>query len=273
MPLPVINLVVIQPSGYLHSLGFLDQARYFRYQFRRLGAEVTISKNRLREDAVNIVFGAHLGFCTDWLQRHACIFVNLEQLGAGGAVVPAAYLDLLRRSAVVDYDVANARVYSREPEQVPLVSFLHAPYLDDGAAPDLASRPIDLLFFGSVNERRRAFLERVEACGVQVTMFDHPLYGPERDAYVLHSKAVLSCHFYESSRFEQARAFHALSLGTPVIAERTMQTAAPKAFDDAVFWLADRSSPSRLRRRPPTSSRPSAAMTPAKTTPSCWRSR
>src|ERR1700710_880842 len=99
-----IHLAIMQPAGYVHSLGFLDQARYFRHQFRRLGARVTMAKNRLREDAVNFVFGAHLGFPTEWQRRHACVFVNLEQLGHGGAAVSADYLALLAGSAVVDYD-------------------------------------------------------------------------------------------------------------------------------------------------------------------------
>jgi hypothetical protein len=59
---PAIHLAIIQPAGYVHSLGFLDQARYFRHMFRRQGAKVTMAKNRLREDAVNFVFGAHLAF-------------------------------------------------------------------------------------------------------------------------------------------------------------------------------------------------------------------
>src|ERR1700756_5887573 len=75
--LPAIHLAIMQPAGYVHSLGFLDQARYFRHQFRRLGATVTMAKNRLREDAVNFVFGAHLGFPADWQERHARIFLHL----------------------------------------------------------------------------------------------------------------------------------------------------------------------------------------------------
>lgn len=236
-PLPSIHIAVMQPAGYVHSLGLLDQARYVRYQLRRLGATVTVAKNRLREDSLNIVFGAHLGFPEDWRRRHACIFFNLEQLGNGGAAVSEAYLKLLRTSAVADYDAANVRAYANDPADVPLLRFLHAPYLDAAESLPLADRPIDLLFFGSMNARRRAFIDRIEATGVSVAMFDHPLYGAERDAYIRQSKAVLNCSFYDSARFEQARVFQCLSMGTPVISERRPDARAPAAFDDAVFWI------------------------------------
>ena len=75
-----VHLCIIQPLGYVHSLGFLDQARYLRFQFRRFGAEVTLAKNRLKHDAVNVVLGAHLGFDAELRKRYACIFFNLEQM-------------------------------------------------------------------------------------------------------------------------------------------------------------------------------------------------
>lgn len=244
MTLP-LHLAIIQPPGYVHSLGFLDQARYFRYQFRRLGHEVTIAKNRLREDAVNFVFGAHLGFPSDWNDRHVCLFVNLEQLGQGGSRQSAAYLDLLRSHAVVEYDAANIPVYRSGATDVPLVNFLHAPYLAATAPVPLEDRPIDLLFFGSINDRRRRLFDRIEATGIQISMFDHPLYGPERDHFIRLSKAVLNCHFYDSARFEQSRAFSCLSLGTPVISERTADTRPPAAYEDAIFWF-DAARPERV---------------------------
>ena len=235
---PAIHLAIIQPAGYVHSLGFLDQARYFRHMLRRLGANVTIGKNRLREDAVNFVFGAHLGFAADWQERHACVFVNLEQLGDGGAKVNPDYLALLRRSAVVDYDAANVPAYAEDADDVPIFSFGYGSYLDE---PTLAleERPIDLLFFGSVNARRQQFIARVEAAGFNVATFDSPVYGTERDEFIRRSKAVLNCHYYESNRFEQARAFHCLSLGTPLISEYTPTTAPAPAFIDSVLWLPE----------------------------------
>ena len=246
---PSFHIAVMQPSGYVHSLGFLDQARYVRYQLRRLGCAVTLGKNRLREDAVNLVFGAHLGFPTDWKVRNACIFVNLEQLGAGGAAVGGDYLQLLAGSAVADYDVANTAAYGANPADVPVLPFLHAPYLHDAQAVPLAQRPIDLLFFGSMNPRRRVFIDRVEACGVKVAMFDQPIYGAERDDFIRQAKAVLNCHFYETSRFEQVRVSHCLSLGTPVISERVAATHPPAAFEDAVFWVGEHELASFFRQR------------------------
>jgi SAM-dependent methyltransferase len=68
-------------------------------------------------------------------------------------------------------------------------------------------------------------------------MFDGPLYGPERDQFIAQAKAVVNTHFYESSRFEQARVAHCLSLGTPVIAERTPKTRPHPAFNECVLWI------------------------------------
>ena len=235
--LPDIHLCIVQPAGYVHSLGFLDQARYFRHQFRRMGAAVSLAKNRLRHDAVNFVFGAHLGFDAALRQRYSCIFVNLEQLGRGGAAVPPAYLRLLAGSAVVEYDADNIAAYTTHADDVPTFPLLCAPYLRPVGALPLEERPIDLLFIGSLNERRKALIQRIEATGRTVALFDAPTYGPERDQVILQAKAVLNAHFYESSRFEQARVSHCLSLHTPVISERTPQTRPHEAFEDNVFWF------------------------------------
>lgn len=239
--LPPVHLTVMQPAGYVHSLGFLDQARYVRHQLRRFGASVTLGKNRLREDAVNIVFGAHLGFPQAMRERHACMFFNLEQLGEGGAQVPADYLRLLQTSAVIDYDAHNVAAYTQHHEDVPIATFQYAPYLQGEPGTPLHERPIDLLFFGSMNARRRQFIERIEACGLSVSTFDAPIYGPERDAYIRQAKAVINCSFYESSRFEQVRVSHCLSLGTPVISHRSPRSTPPQAFEEAVFWVDDHS--------------------------------
>ncbi|WP_418319366.1 hypothetical protein [Piscinibacter sakaiensis] len=228
----------MQPSGDPSPLGFLDQARFFRWQFRRLGAEVTLAKNRLRHDAVNVVFGAHLGFDPALRERNSCVFVNLEQLGAGGKPVDEAYLRLLSTSAVIDYDVANCTTYTATPAAVPVIGFGHAPYLRQAVEVPIERRPIDILFFGAVNERRSRLIAQIEGAGRIVAAPPSLLFSAERDAYIAQSKVVFNCHYYDTARFEQARVFHCLSLGTPVVSERAASTAPPAQFEDSVFWVA-----------------------------------
>ncbi len=131
--LPAIHLCIQQPAGYVHSLGLIDQARYFRYQFRRFGAEVTIAKNRLRHDALNFVFGAHLGFEARLRERHAVRHREPRATRAGRRAGLRAYQQLLASSAVVDYDAENRAAYATDPDDIPIVPLLHAPYLAQGS--------------------------------------------------------------------------------------------------------------------------------------------
>ncbi len=231
-----INLVIIQPLGYVHSLGFLDIARALRHGLRRIGLNPSISKNRFREDCINWILGGHLGLRPEFVERHRCVFVNLEQIGQRGAPLPAEYLELLQRNPVLDYDAENLSSYRVPSQPAGLFEFSHVPYLDTKNSP-LRERQIDLLFYGSINERRRELFRRIEAAGVEVTHFDKPIYSEERDDYIRNSKAVLNCSFYETHRFEQVRAFHCLSMGTPLLTERIPNRDIPRRYSDSVFFF------------------------------------
>ncbi len=237
-----ICLVIIQPAGYIHSLGFLDSARYLRYQFTRLGIETTISKNKPRLDAINIVFGAHLGIPKVWERNFFCVYFNQEQLGLGGALVSPEYIQLLKDSHVIEYDPENLPTYSDQTgdnEHLRLIApLLNAPYLfDQSTRLRLQDRPIDLLFIGGLNDSRQSLISKIESCGISVSMFDHAMYGPERDRYIRQSKAVLNIPFYQSTRFEQTRVFNALSCGTPVVSLKRKDLQVNRAYTESVSWF------------------------------------
>jgi hypothetical protein len=237
--LPKIHVCLMAPEGYAHADALLDPALYVQHQLSRFGGEVSFGRNQLRAGAVNLVFGAHNGFDPRLRQAYSCIFVNLEQIGAGGANLPPAYLQLLRSSAVVDYDAANPQAYTQHPQDVPLVSFGHAPYLQPEAPLAWADRPIDVLFFGSLNERRVARIRRIEQAGRKVTVAPVPCYGAQRDALLRQAKVVVNLPFYDSARFEQVRAFMCLSSGTALMSERVPQLVAPEGFEHSVCWFTD----------------------------------
>lgn len=231
-----VNLSIVQPAGYVHSLIFLDVARALRHGLRRIGLNPILSKNRLRSDCINWILGGHLGFQPALLDRYRCVMVNLEQIGHGGAALPREYPELLRSCPVLDYDPGNLSAYRIPGIPAGLFEFSHVPYLDPSALP-IAERPIDLLFYGSVNERRRRLFDRIEAAGIPVTHFDKPIYADERDHYIRNAKAVLNCSFYESRRFEQVRAFHCLSLGTPVVTELIEGQTMPRRYSESLFFF------------------------------------
>jgi len=229
-----INLCVVQPEGNVHAAGFMDQARYFQYQFQRLGVRVEISVNQMYRNAINIIFGAHGGFFTTPIPGYKFVFVNLEQLGNGGASVHPAYIELLSNYPVIDYDYNNIEAY-RPCGSIPVISFGYAPYLAEQRSIEIEKRPIELIFFGSVNERRRQMLLSIQDSGIKLSLLRG--YGCDRDREIARARAVFNCHYYESARFEQARVFQCLSLGTPVISERTANTRPPAHFENSVFWV------------------------------------
>jgi hypothetical protein len=240
--MPSAHVCLMQQSGNVFSLGLLDPARYLAAQLERVGVRTTLARNRLRHGVLNVVVGGHLGFDPAWTREFPCVFLNLEQLGQGGYPVSEQYLDLLRDNPVIDYSPANVPSYRDSPADGVLIGFGSAPYLHPGKdLIPLRERPIDLLFFGSLNPRRRSLIAQIEKSGVQVALPDTLLYGPERDSIVRQAKAVLNIAFYETARFEQVRAFLVLSQGTAFISDkRALSGDHERAYADVVHWFDPR---------------------------------
>lgn len=240
--MPTAHVCLMQQPGNIFSLGLLDPAQYLVAQLERLGVTTTLARNRLRHGVLNIVVGGHLGFDPAWTREFACVFLNLEQLGQGGYPVSEQYLGLLRNNAVIDYSPANVPAYRNDTADGVLVGFGSAPYLHPGDdLIPLEDRPIDLLFLGSLNPRRRRFITQIEEAGVQVALPDTLLYGPERNGIIRQAKAVLNIAFYETARFEQVRAFLVLSQGTGLISDkRALSGEHERAYADFVHWFDPR---------------------------------
>lgn len=229
---PRIHLMSIMPQGMISSFAYADAIRHIFYKLKDLGVAVTMSMNSIDADAdANLVVGANSA--AGLLQDNRCTLLNLEQLGPGGFDRNGRYTEFLRHMPVVDYTHDNVQFYREKDENVFVLPFFYGKHLRGEVVP-FPERPIDVLFFGTLNERRSEAIAKIQALGVQVFVPDRPVYGPERDKLVANSKAVFNWGYYEANRFEQVRASVCLSLGTPFISERR---AAPAEYQDAVFWV------------------------------------
>src|SRR5439155_882319 len=80
-----------------------------------------------------------------------------------------------------------------------------------------AAQDIDVLFYGSLNERRAAVLRELARHANVRARFG--IYGAERDQLIARAKVVLNLHFYEAQLMEQVRIAYLLNNGCFVLSE------------------------------------------------------
>ena len=99
----------------------------------------------------------------------------------------------MARFPVWDYSQANVDVLRAAGHQ----RVSHVPL---GYVPELArvravpKQDIDVLFYGSRNERRNHVLAQLQARGLKVQAL-FGVYGEQRDQYIGRAKVVLNTHF------------------------------------------------------------------------------
>ena len=210
------HIVQIRPPGYVHAEALTELAECVYFGLRRLGLPVFYREPPDRP-ARQIVLGAHLlneeGI--KGLPANAILY-NSEQIFADSPWLRGAYREGLRTREVWDYSAENV---SRLQE----LGAANARHVPLGYVPELAriapaAEDIDVLFYGSVNERRKKILDELRARGLNVVTL-WGTYGEERDRAIARAKLVLCLHFYEAKVFEIVRVAYLLSNEKAVVAE------------------------------------------------------
>ncbi len=213
----VVSLV--KPEGYLHSEGLREIAETLLHGFRALGHGTELQENGWDPDALNVVVGWHLlDDAKARTRKGRGVLYNLEQMDALNEALRNRLIALSDRFEVWDYsrrnlDLLQAHGLKGTPRHLPI-----------GTVPELTRIPsapvqdLDVLFYGSVNPRRAAILEALQAAGLKVH-HAFGVYGAERDALIARAKVVLNLHFYEASIFEVVRVSYLLANRKAVVAE------------------------------------------------------
>jgi len=221
----------MQPPGYIHSLALLEAAEYVVAKSREVGFEASLSKNRILPTGLNIVFGAHINPQSQLNLGGNVVIFNSEQLPERSAWINADYKQVLSKYFIWDYSDFNLVKIKHDRKKV--VCFHHAAALNrivSAAVPEY-----DLVFYGSLNDRRKKILNSLREKHGLIVLDFYGLYGPERDLLLANTRAVLNLHFYDSQIFQQIRAFYPLTNGIPVISENFPLESAPDMYSDTVF--------------------------------------
>ena len=210
---------IVTPAGYAHQHAYDEVALGLAEAFAELGGSAPVVRDqRDLAGRTPIVLGPQLlpPAAAATLPDDSILF-NLEQADRQSPWMNEAYLSLLRRHAVVDYSGRNCAALAA-------FGVDHARLLPIGYAAGLTRirrapiQDVDVLFYGSLNPRRRRVLEALERGGARVQHL-FGVYGAERDAAIGRAKIVLNMHFYETAIFESVRVSLLLANRVCVVSE------------------------------------------------------
>jgi hypothetical protein len=222
--MPTLEVVELNPHAP-RPFVFTEPALCLCGALRQAGWAAPHQINEAASSAVAVVLGAGpalVQFLSGRDPRRTVVF-NLEQLGSGAALAHAAYQRQLGDWVVADYNPANvAYLKALHGADAPVFEW---PLLPDPALRFLREtapqKLVDVLFYGTLNERRQLVLNRLQAAGLTVEVVNGA-YAWELAPALQRARLVLNVHFYETRLFPVTRLLQPFANGVPVVCETSV---------------------------------------------------
>jgi len=129
-------------------------------------------------------------------------------------VVPQWWRRQALRAITWDYSAVNARLLGTHHVPLSYVRPFVRPLVQQ-PFPD-----IDVLFYGSCNERRSSVLDQMHKLGLR-TQIVFGAFGEGLDQLIARSKVILNVHFYDPGLFESVRVLPLVHRGVCVLGEQS----------------------------------------------------
>ncbi|MBY2983091.1 glycosyltransferase family 1 protein [Rhizobium leguminosarum] len=210
---------IVTPDNYNHSHAFDEVALGLQGAFEELGGSAPITRDmNAFAGRAPIIYGGNLlpAEIVSHLPKDSVV-INLEQVSEESIWINSRYTSILKSLPVLDYSPRNR-------ENLAAKGIDHAGVLEIGYSGCLsqiqhaAVKDIDVLFYGSMNERRHHILKTLKDGGLEVAHLFN-IYGAERDAAIARAKIVINIHHYASGVFEIVRISYLLANRVCVLTE------------------------------------------------------
>lgn len=223
----VVELNPYHPRPFV----FTDCARSLVESLRDMGIRAQLVVNALPYKGRLLI----MGWSPEWLttnqgvvDRARTILFNAEQLGSNSPVATRQYVEAMRGWVVADFHEANVDHLQRHlgPE-VQAVELPIAPHPVLGLRPSVAGvagPAADVVFIGSINERRRQQLQELASSGLKVLEVNGA-YGLELMNVLQRSRLLVHIHYYDTRLFPVLRMLRPVMMGLPVVCESSVFSA------------------------------------------------
>lgn len=231
------NICVIQPVNYIHSEAFTELAELITYGLEDLGHTVLQTKNKTYSNSINIIIGCHLlnKSLISQVPKNS-IIINTEQIYNDDAKWNANIYDWINSFTSWDYSDRNILKFNS-------LGMSHVQHLKIGfhkklvRIPKANNQDIDVLFYGSIGDRRRLVLDQIKKLGLNVNAV-FGVYGEARDQLISRSKIVINIHHFNSKIFEIVRTFYLMTNSKAIVAEVDTQTSIDEMYKNGVYPAA-----------------------------------
>ncbi len=233
---------IVSPPKYLHSQGAEEIAIALRSGLLAHGIDAPIKRQAWPPKEIPIIlFPQLLSLCPQPIELHPrSIIYNLEQIQQGSVWLTENYVNILRNYNVWDYSFSNI-------EALKQLNVHNVDYVGIGYAPELtrikaAEEDLDVLFIGSMNERRKEILESINQNGVQIaTAFN--MYGQQRDEAFARARIIVNIHYYEAKVFEIVRVSYLLANTRFVVSEKGSDALIEAQYSDGLVFCTAQEMP------------------------------
>jgi hypothetical protein len=224
---------IISPPAYQHSEAFREIGETIHYALLEMGYNSILTSQTDIPEHQHIILGSNLLPFYDIKISPNSILYNLEQITPDSPWLQPALLAILQQYPVWDYSQNNIKEFVQLG--ITSVQYLPIGYVPQLTRIDQAEEDIDVLFYGSLNERRWHIIQSLKAHGVKAEAV-FGVYGNERDKLIARSKILLNIHFYEAKVFEVVRVSYLLANQRFVISERGSNPVEEAAFSTGVVF-------------------------------------
>jgi hypothetical protein len=229
-----INVCVVLPEGYIPAFAMVELGELVFYSIRELGYSLKLQPNIIDPDAQNIILGCHM-LSKDLIPEIPTdtIIINTEQVYAEATDWNQNTFEWVNKFQVWDYSEKN--ISNLNTLGITQVKHLKIGYQKElNRIKKINSRDIDVLFYGSVNDRRAKILNALRESGLNIqNVFG--IYGAEKDALIQRSKVVLNLHYYDSQIFEIIRVFYLLTNSIAVVGEVNPTTSIDGMYLNGIY--------------------------------------
>ncbi|MGK7910625.1 MAG: methyltransferase domain-containing protein [Synechococcus sp.] len=229
------TVCIISRPNYKHSSVFSEIAETIHFALLELGHDSIISSNLDFSDRIYIILGSNL-IDFDTMQLPPCtILYNFEQVHDRSPWVNERVISEFKNYLVLDYNAENIQAWQHYGvNRCQLLKLGYMPQLSRINPP--LNQDIDVLFYGSMNKRRRKILIALRARGIKIKVLPVGMYGKERDDWISRAKIVVDIHYYETKLFNVVRFAHLLSNRKFVVSEYCSDPIGVAEFSDGVVF-------------------------------------